>query len=203
VKRLLVTALSAVVLLLVTACGGSGDERPATRTAENGDLINQADIEFASDMIVLNAQSLQLVNMLRDHTTSARLIEVGEHLLMELSVQTEQLVNWLTDWGVSIPETPLDHANGGHEGDEGHGDGMQIEGDEMPGLLSSEQVEKLSQLKGDEFDRAWIELCAEQRHGALKIAQRAVTMGVFKPLLRLARLSKDQQGTNVRLIKGQ
>ena len=172
------------VLALLAGCGGSDQERPQTTTAANGDKINQADVEFASDMVVHHAQALQLVTLLREHSDSADLTRIGEDLQTRLSPQNETLVGWLGDWGEEIPETPLDHVHGGH-GD-GDGDGLELSGDEMPGLLSTEQVEELEGLEGAAFDELWVELMTEHQQGAVTMAADLAEQGVFAPVRELA-----------------
>lgn len=62
-------ALTALALstALVSACSGAGasGQPTASRTAANGDVFNTADVEFASAMIPLHAQALQLVTLLK------------------------------------------------------------------------------------------------------------------------------------------
>ncbi len=199
-SKTLITLIAVALVLVVTGCGASGNERAATRIAENGDRINQADIDFATDLIVLNAQSLQLVDLIREHSTSGQLTEVGERILEDLSIQTEQLVSWLSDWGITIPETPLDHANGGHSDGEDHGGGMTLTGDEMPGILSSDQVDILEKLDGDAFDQKWIDLVVSQRQGAIKIANQVTRLGEFEPLLRVARTTAGEQRATIEIL---
>jgi uncharacterized protein (DUF305 family) len=172
------------VLALLAGCGGSDHERPPTTTAANGDKINQADVEFASDMVVHHAQALQLVTLLREHSDSADLTRIGEDLQTRLSPQNETLVGWLGEWGEPIPETPLDHVYGGHA--DGDSDGLELSGDEMPGLLSTEQVEELEGLKGAAFDELWVELMTEHQEGAVAMAADLLEQGVFAPVRELA-----------------
>ncbi len=195
-RFVLVPTAVLAALILLAGCGG-GDPRPASRTASTGDVFNSADARFASDMVVHHAQALQLVGMLREHATSGELKALGERLLAEQPLQTEQLVTWLTDWDEEIPETPMDHVNADHHGE----GGMELSGDELPGLLSSEQVEDLEQLSGAEFDRRWAELMVEHQRGALTMAETLEEQGAFEPARQLAATIADQHAETIELLE--
>jgi len=187
----------AAALVLLAGCGGGGEPQPASRTAYNGDVFNRADVRFASDMVVHHAQGLQLVGMLREHATSSELKALGERLLTEQPLQTEEMVTWLTDWDEEVPETPMDHVNADHHGEAG----MQLSGDELPGLLSSEQVEDLEQLTGAEFDRRWAELMVEHQRGALTMVETLEDQGAFDPARELAATIADQHAETIELLE--
>ena len=192
----LVPSAVLATLVLLAGCGG-GEPRPASRTAYNGDVFNSADVRFASDMVVHHAQGLQLVGMLREHAASSELKALGERLLAEQPLQTEEMVTWLTDWDEEVPETPMDHVNADHHGE----GGMELTGDELPGLLSSEQVEDLEQLTGAEFDRRWAELMIEHQRGALAMVRTVEGQGVFKPARQLATTIADQHAETIELLE--
>lgn len=187
----------AAALVLLAGCGGGGEPQPASRTAYNGDVFNSADVRFASDMVVHHAQGLQLVGMLREHSASSELKALGERLLAEQPLQTEEMVTWLTDWDQEVPETPMDHVNADHHGE----GGMQLSGDELPGLLSSEQVEELEQLTGTEFDRRWAELMVEHQRGALTMVETLEDQGAFEPARALAATIADQHAETIELLE--
>lgn len=193
----LVPSAVLATLLLLAGCGGGGEPRPASRTAYNGDVFNSADVRFASDMVVHHAQGLQLVGMLREHAASSELKALGERLLAEQPLQTEEMVTWLTDWDEEVPETPMDHVNADHHGE----GGMELTGDELPGLLSSEQVEDLEQLTGAEFDRRWAELMIEHQRGALTMVETLEDRGAFEPARQLATTIADQHAETIELLE--
>lgn len=190
--------VAAMMLLTVVGCGSVS--KPSAMTADNGDRINSADVGFVSDMVVHHAQALQLVNLLRDRSSSEELRALGDRLLTEQAAQNEVMVNWLTEWGEKVPETPLDHVNGAHEGDDEAG--MRLRGDEMPGLLSSDQVEDLEVLRGDAFDEAWVDLMTEQQQGAIKMAEIIRRDGVFAPVRKLARTISAQHAKTLNVLGG-
>ena len=188
--------VAAVMLLTLVGCESAS--KPLAMTADNGDRINSADVGFVSDMVVHHAHALQLVNLLRDHSSSDELKALGDRLLTEQAAQNEMMVNWLSEWGEKVPETPLDHVNGAHEGDDEAG--MRLSGDEMPGLLSSDQVEDLEALRGDAFDDAWVALMSEQQEGAIKMAETVQQDGVFAPVRTFARTISAQHAETVAVL---
>lgn len=193
------TSISGICLLVALVACGSVEE-PATRTADNGDRINAVDITFASRMVVHHAQALQMMNLLRDHGASAELTTLGERLLVEQVEQSNTLVTWLTDWGEPIPATPIDHVNA--DDHHGEGGGLRFDGNEMPGLLSSDQVASLENLQGREFDRAWSQLMLEQQSGAVAMAMDVQKAGAFGPARDLAREIADDHRQTIDELRG-
>lgn len=180
------------LLVILVACGSA--EEPATKTADNGDRINAIDVTFASHMVVHHAQAIQMVNLLRDHGASAELTTLGERLLANQVEQSNTLVTWLTDWGEPIPATPIDHVNA--DDHHGNGGGLTFDDSEMPGLLSSDQVAGLANLRGPDFDRAWSQLMLEQQDGAVTMAMDAQNAGEFGPAKDLAKeMAEDHRQT--------
>lgn len=163
-KLTLAAAVAAVCLL--SACGdGGGDTVHETRTAPSGDEINDADVEFATEMIRHHAEALAMVDLTLGRELDPEVAQLAEEIRMAQSPEIEQLTSWLVDWGEPIPETVRDHANA-HDG-----------GSDTAGLEA---------LDGDEFQRTWLELMIEHHEGAIEMAESELEQGHFAPAIELA-----------------
>lgn len=172
-------ALVAAALLALTAglaaCGGdtSEAEPAAERTAPNGDVFNDADVEFASGMIPHHADALLMVDELQGRDVSPGLTTLAEDIRAAQAPEIELMTDWLTAWGEPVPETARDHVNshdGGHDG--GH--------DSMAGM------DDLEQLEGAAFEQRWLELMVEHHQGAVEMARVEQEHGTFADAVALA-----------------
>jgi len=176
------TALTALLaaMSVLAACGGNDDAPdPETHTAANGDEFNDADVEFASDMIQHHAQALAMVDLTTGRQLDPEVQQLAEDIRAAQAPEIEQMTDWLTDWDQPIPETVRDHANA-------HGDGeMEMESD-MPGMMSAEEMAELEAAKGAEFQQMWLEMMTEHHEGAIEMAQTEQSDGKFGPAVDLA-----------------
>ncbi|HET7691124.1 MAG TPA: DUF305 domain-containing protein [Nocardioidaceae bacterium] len=182
-------ALALALGLTLTACGGSSDDEPAAaRTASNGDVYNDADVAFATDMIPHHAQAVMMVVMAQDRTLDPAMRELLDGIRETQVSEVETMVDWLTAWGQEIPETSLDHSSA-HDDSMDHGD----MGD-MPGMMSGEELDELENSSDDAFADMWLRMMIEHHEGAIEMAEQEQEDGVFRPALTLARnIVKTQQ----------
>ena len=203
VRRTLV-ALTPTAGLGITppACGDddsdSGDAPSATRTASNGDVFNDADVAFATDMIQHHAQALVMVDLTAGRELDPRVQQLAEDIRAAQGPEIEQMTDWLTAWDEEVPETMRDHANaGGHDMDDmddmDHGDDESGE-DEMPGMMSSEDLDDLENAPDAEFQDMWLEMMIEHHRGAVAMAEDEVGDGRFDDAVALAEsIASSQQ----------
>jgi len=189
--RQIVRDAAAVALTLtlgvgLTACGGSdGDSSPSsTATAANGDVFNDADVQFATDMIQHHAQAVQMVVISQGRPLDPEVRRLAEDIRVTQVPEIEQLVDWLTAWDQEIPETAMDHTNMGHDM---HDLGTAMEGmAEMPGGMTAEQMESLQNASDAEFQTRWLEMMIEHHQGAVEMAQDEQEDGTSSDAVALA-----------------
>ncbi|WP_148616309.1 DUF305 domain-containing protein [Nocardioides rubriscoriae] len=191
-------ALAAVTLTLslsLVACGDDGDSAApasATRTASNGDVFNDADVSFATDMIPHHAQAIEMVTLTEGRTLDPEVAAIAEDIRAAQSPEVEQMVDWLTAWGEDVPETSLDHANADHdmgdmgsdEGDEGDGMGAMDPG--MPGMMSDQQMTDLEDASDADFQDLWLSMMVEHHTGAITMARAEIDNGRYPAAISLA-----------------
>ena len=178
-------ALAAALGLSLAGCGDSdsGGSPSATRTASNGDVYNDADVSFATDMIQHHAQALVMVDLAAGRPLDPDVQKLTEQIRDAQAPEIETMTDWLTAWGQEIPETMRDHTNAGHDmgdmGDVGSGS-------DMPGMMSTEQMDQLQHASDAEFQDMWLQMMIEHHQGAIEMATDEQQDGTFRDAVRLA-----------------
>lgn len=182
----------AATLGLAVACGsddGNGtDAASETKTGDNGEVYNTADLQFATQMIPHHAQAVQMANMTMGRPVDPPVRRLAENIRAAQTPEVQQMVQWLTGWGEDIPETPIDHVNAGH-GDDATGDGGMDgmdEFDDMPGMMSVRQMKELEEAKDGEFQDMWLEMMIDHHQGAIEMAQEEQQRGTYRDAVKLA-----------------
>jgi uncharacterized protein (DUF305 family) len=178
------------LLAVVSASVGCGTDdvapRPVTHTAAGGETYNDADVEFASDMIQHHAQALAMVDLTIDRRLDPAINQLAEDVRMAHGQEIEQMTDWLQDWDRPIPETVRDHANA-------HGDAGTETGSDLPGMMSVEQLAALEASDGAEFEDAWIQLMIEHHQGAIELARTQQSDGEHPGAVELAKSIETAQ----------
>lgn len=114
-RRRGVLGLAAVALSFgLAACADEshhdGDSNPSdTRTASNGDVFNEADVEFATNMIPHHAQAVRMVTLTDGRTLDPAVEQLANEIRDAQVPEIETMSDWLTAWDEEVPETSLDH----------------------------------------------------------------------------------------------
>ena len=180
---------------MLTACGDSDDNpEPETHTAADGAQFNDADAEFATNMIQHHAQALQMVDLTMGRELDPEVQRPAESIRMAQTPEIEQMADWLTAWDQPIPETVRDHANA-------HGDGSMEMGSDLPGMMTAEEMAELQAAEGDEFQQLWLEMMIEHHEGAIEMAQIEQSDGKFATAIELADAIESCQQDEITTMK--
>jgi uncharacterized protein (DUF305 family) len=198
-RRALPAALTVLTLALapaLAACGGeesSAGAQPEPSETEH----NDADVAFATDMIPHHAQALAMVDLTLGRQLDPEVAALAEDIRAAQTPEIETMADWLTDWNEPIPETVRDHANAhsdDHGGDEaGDAGGM----DDMPGMMSDEDMAELEAAQGAEFEEMFLEMMIEHHEGAVEMAETELSSGQYQPALDLAEQVKAGQESEI------
>ena len=197
-KKLIVLVTLLATLLALGACGGDDDE-PAhkSHTAANGDEFNDADVDFATDMIQHHAQALAMVDLTMGRVLDPEILALAEDIRAAQAPEIESMSDWLTEWGEDIPETVRDHANAGHAME-----GMEGMDSEMPGMMSAEDLQALEDASDSEFQDMWLEMMIEHHEGAVEMAETEIADGQYKPAVDLAEDIVEAQTAEIETMQG-
>ena len=136
---------------------GAPGQAGRTFSAEEIDAVEgvsyvEADVRFMQGMIPHHAQALEMTALVREHATTDAVRQMA--LRMEISQQDEinLMETWLRERGESV-EMPRMAGMGGAP--------------MMPGMLSPDQMETLSNARGIDFDRYFLEFMIQHHQGAI------------------------------------
>jgi len=191
-------ALVAAVVLAVSLAGcgeGEGDADPAaTRTAANGAVFNDSDVEFATQMIQHHAQALEMVHLTVGRDLDPAVQELSEAVLAAQVPEVQQLSGWLGDWDEEVPATSLDHANAHADADDRHG----MEGaEDLPGMMTADALDALQHAPDAEFQSTWLEMMVEHHRGAVEMARAEQAEGEFADAVALAESIETSQTAEI------
>lgn len=170
-------ALVVVPLLLLSACGSSGD---ADR--------NDADIAFAQQMVPHHEQAVEMARLVPAADASPEVVELAAQIEKAQQPEIATMKEWLDDWDAAQ--------------DDGHDmsgmDGM----DGMDGMMSDADLDRLGTLSGAAFDRAWLTMMIAHHEGAITMAQDELAEGDDPDAKRLARDIIETQQREIATMKG-
>ena len=149
-------ALSAVALLLTLPAAAQAQHNHAGMGGVEikippGANYTKADVEFMQGMIAHHAQAIYMSRLAAGHGANAKLLKFAQKVDQSQIVEIRLMQDWLRANGQEAPDTSSWHS-------------MQ-----MPGMLTTEQLEQLEGSKGTEFDRQFLTLMIQHHNGALKM----------------------------------
>ncbi|GAA1909141.1 hypothetical protein GCM10009716_18860 [Streptomyces sodiiphilus] len=177
-RRAAVTvAVATAATLALSSCGDEEDtgtrtpeSPPATETAEG--LHNQADTDFAQDMIPLGRQAVHMSELARDRAEDERVAELAESVRESRGQEIDTLTGWLESWDEQIPR-------------EGHGPGHEDDG-HGPGMMDDRQLDDLRRATGGTFDTMYLTMMIEHHKRAVEVAETERDRGFYGPATDLA-----------------
>ncbi|WP_439939263.1 DUF305 domain-containing protein [Nocardia sp. N13] len=199
-------ALGAIALTLalgagLTACGD--DTADAAGKAEVSTTEhNDADVAFASDMITHHAQALSMVDLTLDRPLDPEVQALAEDIREAQAPEIETMADWLTSWGEDVPATMRDHVNGGHDMDDMSDNMDGMDHDEMPGMMTADDIDELENAGDDQFQDMWLQMMIEHHEGAVEMAEAEQEDGRFKDAVDLAGQIIDAQNQEIGTMKG-
>ncbi|WP_328690223.1 DUF305 domain-containing protein [Streptomyces phaeochromogenes] len=182
IRRTALAATAGVAALLLSACGGGGhdmgsmgsDSSPSASASAEADKHNGADVSFATEMIMHHRQAVEMADMAADRASSQEVKDLATKVKAAQDPEIKTMSGWLTSWGEEVPEnmSGMDMP------------GMDMPG--MPGMMSSEDMDKLETASGAEFDKMFLEMMVEHHEGAVSMAKTEKANGEYEPAVKLA-----------------
>ncbi|MCP2334651.1 DUF305 domain-containing protein [Actinoalloteichus caeruleus] len=182
--RLVLTSAAAAVGLALTGCSDGGQDTGSGTTG--GDTApNAADIEFARDMVPHQRQALEMADLAPEHTENAEIQELADRIEGTQRPELDQLTSWLEEWDEEVPE----------DGAGGDGSTSPSASAVPPhGLLSEDELGRLAEAEGDEFDQLWLSMMLINHQGGVDLAQAVLDEGESPEVAELAeRVLNTQQ----------
>jgi uncharacterized protein (DUF305 family) len=156
----LTTALSCRTGTTLIQPGAPGQESrtiSATQAAaEAARPHTAADIKFMQGMIHHHAQALDMTALLATRTNSGDMKKLAQRIELSQQDEIKMMREWLAARGADVPGEHAHHAPGAPM---------------MPGMLTAEQMARLSAAKGVEFDKLFLEYMIQHHAGALDMVK--------------------------------
>lgn len=190
-QRAATVAAAAITTIALAGCSSN-----ASSADPKG--FNDADVDFASDMIQHHAQALEMVDLTLGRQLDPKVAEVTEQIRAAQAPEIEQMVDWLEDWDKPVPETSRDHANA-HAQE--HGESTDMDTD-MPGMMSAEEMDALENSSGEAFQTMWMEMMIEHHEGAVEMAETVVDEGQNAEVRALAEDVIETQSAEIETMQG-
>lgn len=176
-----IAAILTAATLVLAGCGGGDEPSPSSKVPASAEF-NDADVEFATDMVPHHAQALVMVDMTRGRgrDLDPEFEQLAQQILDAQGPEIEEMTGWLRDWDQPIPETSRDHANS-----EDDSMGMDDMGD-LPGMMSGAELDDLENADLSSFEDMWLTMMISHHEGAIEMAQTEQQDGEFPDAIALA-----------------
>jgi len=188
--RILLSGFTALALL--SGCGGSSMADmtdmadSAVDAAKDAIGFNDDDVMFAQMMIPHHEQAIEMADIALDPLSGASdaVKSLATRIKAAQDPEISKMKAFLTSWKERLtPDSSMDHS------------------DMMSGMLSAEDITKLSSLRGAEFDREWMTGMIEHHEGAIEMAKDVLKDGKDSAVKALANLVATAQDSEILEMK--
>ncbi|MEX0773204.1 MAG: DUF305 domain-containing protein [Balneolales bacterium] len=122
-----------------------------------------ADVDFMTGMIGHHAQALIISRLAPKKGAGREIKTLAARIINAQDDEISTMQQWLRDRGQAVPEVHIDGLNLMVHGADDHHSGHM----DMPGMLSQEQLQKLDNVQGIEFERLFLNYMIEHHKGAV------------------------------------
>lgn len=191
-KHALIASVAALgIALTLPACDTaarqpSGTAQPLATPSAPATAFNQADVSFARQMIPHHQQAVYMASLAVSQATSPQVRQLAKTIKAAQSPEIQAMAGWLRAWGqpIAMPSNPM----GGME----HG---------MPGMMSSQDMNRLRAMHGQPFDRMFLQMMIIHHHGAIEMAKTELAHGANPAAKRLARSIEVSQSAQIKQMR--
>jgi uncharacterized protein (DUF305 family) len=212
--RIATVTVALTVSAVLAGCGNSASPTssappPATTSSATpvSPVHNQSDIAFATDMIPHHAQAVSMSKLAAQQASSPQVKALAAQIEAEQQPEINQMSGFLRAWNAPVPETNAPDMSGMDHGDmsgsnmpgmsQGSGamPGMDHgSGAGMPGMMSPQQMQQLSQAHGAAFDKMFLQMMIGHHQGAITMSKTELATGENPDAKTLAQnISTGQQ----------
>lgn len=179
--RVFLAVGGAIAMLLLGAAGGLLIATPPE--SDTPPAPSAVDIGFAHDMTTHHEQAVTMATLARERADHVAVRQLAFDIETSQRNQIGRMQGWLSLWGKTAPPAgpPMQwmHGSGAgggeHHGGQsgGHGSGAHADSSEarMPGMASSEELQRLHTLEGPAFDVEFLKLMLRHHEGGAPMAK--------------------------------
>ena len=129
---------------------------PAQSTDQSGVQFTEADVQFMQGMIGHHAQALEMSALVNERTQNEDMRRLALRIAISQEDEIGMMEGWLRARGQQLPNPHAHHMHGATL---------------MPGMLTPEEMARLTAAKGLEFDRLFLEGMIKHHMGALVMVE--------------------------------
>ena len=126
--------------------------------------FTQADVNFMVGMIAHHAQALIMSDLAPENGAGSEIRTLAARIINAQKDEIATMQKWLRDRDQAVPEVHIDGLNLMIHGAGDHG--MHMHHD-MPGMLTQDQLQELSDSRGNEYDRLFLTYMIQHHEGAV------------------------------------
>ncbi len=143
-------------------------------------VVSDIDLGFCTDMSTHHVQALAMCQRVLGSDTGDAVQAAAAEVLQNQAIEVGMMRAWLTDWRASTapPTTVMAWM--------GHGEGLGIPLDEMPGYATAEDLYALATATGLDKGRLWLQLMRAHHVGGVEMAEVAVLLATDPKVTRIA-----------------
>ena len=225
-RRLTLAAGTALVLLVASACDtddegqesanviapGAPGESSTPATAEQIAALaeeqghNEADVTYLVMMIEHHSQALEMTDLVEDRHEREGIERIADRIFAAQGPEISAMESRLEEHVFGPARDNPAHQNFcGLEGDGGHHSkdedvplcDLEVDHEDMQGMVSEQDMERLAQARGDDFDRLFVELMTAHHEGAVAMAVDVLAEGKDQTVARMANDLIAEQNTEI------
>lgn len=163
---------------------------PGQATASDPPEPNDADKRFIQNMIVHHEQAVWMSDLAPSRASSRDVKELASRISDVQGLEIDAMNRWLSQHSVPTvnPTAPDHHGTGGHGA--------------MPGMATQEQLQRLQDAKGTDFDTLWLQLMIAHHQGALTMAEEVRRQGLDVRVQEIADDVVAEQTDEIKRMQG-
>jgi uncharacterized protein (DUF305 family) len=177
-RRTLATLTLAAGLLL-SGCASNDTKADAA--------FNDADVEFAQQMIPHHQQALEMAKLAESRAISPEVKDLAVAIEGAQDPEIQAMTGWLQEWDQDVPSL------GGMSEHSGH---------DLTGMMDEHQMADLEAASGAKFDQLFLTLMIEHHQGAIEMARTEQADGEYAPAVELAEGIETAQTAEVATMRG-
>jgi uncharacterized protein (DUF305 family) len=189
-SKIILGVLAVVVSLLIGYVAGWLTPRltdPGEHSAEAG---------FARDMSTHHAQAVEMGMLAHRQATTPGLRTLGGDIALTQQAQIGMMDAWLADWGLNSnsDDPPMAWMPDGAE---------TVNGNLMPGMATREEIKKLEDAQGTEFDVLFLQYMLRHHLGGIHMASAVLDTDPEPEVRSLAETMIRNQSGEIDVLKTQ
>jgi len=194
--RYKITRLAALVggILVLAGCADRGETPSTVRTPTESPAarqsFNDADVTFAQQMIPHHEQAIDMALVAQERAENAQVRELAAAIEEAQGPEIATMTGWLEAWGEDVPAE-----TGGMD----HG-GMST--DDMPGMMSDQEMDSLAAMSGAAFDEMFLTMMIAHHEGAIEMARTEQADGENPEAIALAEKIEADQAAEIDTMRG-